>query len=49
MSIMQTVRKPDVDVLVIGAGPIGLMLANQLRRRGIGRTTASTIAPSARA
>jgi len=25
----------DTDVLVVGAGPTGLMLANQLRRRGI--------------
>ena len=32
---MQTTRKPEVDVLVIGAGPTGLMLANQLRRHGI--------------
>jgi 2-polyprenyl-6-methoxyphenol hydroxylase-like FAD-dependent oxidoreductase len=28
----------DADVLVVGAGPTGLMLANQLARRGIGTT-----------
>jgi 2-polyprenyl-6-methoxyphenol hydroxylase-like FAD-dependent oxidoreductase len=26
---------PDVDVLIVGAGPTGLMLGNQLARRGI--------------
>ena len=25
----------DVEVLIIGAGPTGLMLANQLARRGV--------------
>ncbi|PYP70473.1 MAG: hypothetical protein DMD36_06630, partial [Gemmatimonadetes bacterium] len=27
--------KTDTDVLVVGAGPTGLMLANQLGRRGV--------------
>jgi len=39
----------DADVLVVGAGPTGLMLANQLGRRGlrapiIDRHAGSTIA-----
>jgi 2-polyprenyl-6-methoxyphenol hydroxylase-like FAD-dependent oxidoreductase len=28
----------DIDVLVVGAGPTGLMLANQLARRGVRST-----------
>ena len=28
----------DTDVLVVGAGPTGLMLANQLARRGVNTT-----------
>jgi len=37
---MNTAARPatDTDVLVVGAGPTGLMLANQLARRGV-RTT----------
>ena len=30
--------RPDTDVLVVGGGPTGLMLANQLARRGIRAT-----------
>ena len=32
---MSTRVEPDTAVLVIGAGPTGLMLANQLARRGV--------------
>ncbi|MDF7799365.1 FAD-dependent monooxygenase [Pontiellaceae bacterium B1224] len=28
-------RKPDADVIIIGAGPVGLLLANQLGQRGL--------------
>src|SRR6185437_5301312 len=27
--------KPDIDILIVGAGPVGLFLANECARRGL--------------
>jgi 2-polyprenyl-6-methoxyphenol hydroxylase-like FAD-dependent oxidoreductase len=35
MATKDDVEEVDVDVLIVGAGPTGLLLANDIARRGI--------------
>ena len=35
MTTRSTTHPPDVDVLIVGAGPVGLFLANECARRGL--------------
>ena len=48
---MPTLRLPDLpsktDILIVGAGPTGLALAAELRRRGIETVTIDKIAEGA--